>query len=141
MGCVTSTVIKILFQVARDEKRWIYIDATNAILHASHAISHLSHATHATNAISHATKRYGMCTYDMKLLDMTVLLSENSMGIYPAGLKVNPDVFLHDICELIFCQPVFFRFRTKNEKQDSLRLRESFVTFVTLLARQVKLPS
>jgi hypothetical protein len=56
----------------------------------------------------------------MKLLDMTVLLSENSMGIYPAGLKVKPDVFLHDICELIFCQPVFFlRFRTKNEKQDS----------------------
>jgi hypothetical protein len=39
---------------------------------------------------------------------ITVLLSENSMGIYPAGLKVKPDVFLHDICERIFCQPVFF---------------------------------
>jgi uncharacterized protein (UPF0147 family) len=71
MECVTSTVITILFQVARDEKRWIYINAKHAILHASHAISHLSHATHATNAISHATNaiwhvhmRYEIIRYD-----------------------------------------------------------------------------
>ena len=114
MGCVTSTVIKILFQVARDEKRWIYIDATNAILHASHAISHLSHATHATNAISHATKRYGMCTYDMKLLDMTVLLSENSMGIYPAGLKVKHQTcFFTTFANGFFDSLFFFSFSHK----------------------------
>ena len=38
-----------------------------------------------------------------------------------AGLKIMPDMFLHDICKRIFCQHYFFIFtRKRNEKWDSL---------------------
>jgi hypothetical protein len=53
--------------------------------------------TNGLNVILHVINVIN--TADKNLLDMTVLLSENSLGIFPAGLKTCR-VFLHNI----FCE-------------------------------------
>ncbi len=93
-------------------------DAISHLSHATHATNAISHAinaiSHATNAISHARMRYKLVRYNC----LTVL--KQSVGFFSVGLKVRPELFIHDICERIFCKHCFLVFAQKrNEKQDS----------------------
>ena len=93
----------------------------------TNAISHLSHATDATNAISHSTHAINAISHTTNAINNlhVKFISYDCLGFFPAGLKIRPDVFLHDInLGTDFSSALFFSFSFvfKNEIRSSTHL-------------------